>query len=170
MITLRTPSSLPTSFGRTMALRRGRAQWATVIVWTAVLLAAPAVMSVYWLHLANTCLLAVVGAVALNLLSGNARLISLGQAAFMGIGAFSAGMLQTKFGVPMVPGLLAAAVAAGLFGFVIALLSMRLRALYVAVTTLVLHFAVVSFFSFTQAVFLEFGFWRDPADADHRGL
>ena len=37
----------------------------------------------------------------------------------------------------------------------VALLSLRLRVLYVAVTTLVLHFAVVTLFSFVQAVFLD---------------
>jgi branched-chain amino acid transport system permease protein len=48
-----------------------------------------------------------------------------------------------------------AALAGGIVGYVVALLSLRLRALYVAVTTLVLHFAVVTFFSFVQAVFLD---------------
>ena len=45
--------------------------------------------------------------------------------------------------------------AGGIVGLVIALLSLRLRVLYVAVTTLVLHFAVTTFFAFVQAVFLD---------------
>ncbi len=149
------PSSLPVGIDRTFALRRGRAQWLTVVLWGAVLLAVPLLLPVFWIHLANLALIAVVGAVALNLLTGNARLVSLGQAAFLGIGAFAAGLLDRAYGAPFLIGLAAAALAGAMVGLVIALLSLRLRVLYVAVTTLVLHFAVVTLFSFIQAVFLD---------------
>src|SRR6185312_142361 len=76
-------------------------------------------------------------------------------AGFLGIGAFAAGLLQRSFDVPFPVALAAAAIAGAMAGCVIALLSLRLRALYVAVTTLVLHFAVITFFSFVQAVFLD---------------
>jgi branched-chain amino acid transport system permease protein len=151
----RNPSSLPISAGRTFALRRGRAQWSFVFVGLFVLLALPAVLPPFWIHLANGCLIAVIGAVALNLLTGNARLVSLGQAAFLGIGAFAAGLMQRAYNVPFPLALACAALAGGIVGCIVALLSLRLRALYVAVTTLVLHFAVVTFFSFVQAVFLD---------------
>jgi branched-chain amino acid transport system permease protein len=151
----RIPSSLPTSMGRTLALRRGRAQWTSVVLAAIALLLLPRFLSTFWIHLANGCLIAIMGAVALNLLTGNARLVSLGQAAFLGIGAFAAGLLQRAYNVPFPVALAAAAIAGGLVGFVIGLLSMRLRVLYVAVTTLVLHFAVTTFFSFVQAVFLD---------------
>jgi branched-chain amino acid transport system permease protein len=151
----RNPSSLPISMGRTLALRRGRAQWFTVIVGGVALLALPRFFSVFWIHLANVCLISVIGAVALNILTGNARLVSLGQAAFLGIVAFAAGLLQRAYNVPFPIALAAAAIAGGIVGAMIALLSLRLRVLYVAVTTLVLHFAVTTFFSFVQAVFLD---------------
>ena len=85
----------------------------------------------------------------------NARLVSLGQAAFLGIGAFAAGLLQRAYDVPFPVALAAAMVAGGIVGALVALLSLRLRALYVAVTTLVLHFTVTTIFSFVQAVFLD---------------
>ena len=149
------PSSLPIGMGGTIALRRGRAQWLTVLLGAITLLVLPRFLSVFWVHLVNGCLLAVVGAVAINILTGNARLVSLGQAAFLGIGAFAAGLLQRLYDVPFPVALAAAVAAGGMAGFIIALLSLRLRALYVAVTTLVLHFAVVTTFSFVQAVFLD---------------
>jgi branched-chain amino acid transport system permease protein len=151
----RVPSSLPIGIERTFALRRGRAQWSTVALWALALMSLPAFLPVFWVHLANLCLLAVIGAVALNVLTGNARLVSLGQAAFLGIGAFTAGLLERNYDVPFLVALTAAAVVGGMVGFMIALLSLRLRALYVAVTTLVLHFAVITVFSFVQAVFLD---------------
>jgi branched-chain amino acid transport system permease protein len=136
-------------------LRRGRAQWLTVVLGGVALLLLPRFLSTFWIHLANGCLIAIIGAVALNILTGNARLVSLGQAAFLGIGAFAAGLLQRAYNVPFPVALAAAAIAGGVVGFVIALLSLRLRVLYVAVTTLVLHFAVTTIFSFVQAVFLD---------------
>jgi branched-chain amino acid transport system permease protein len=151
----RIPSSLATSVERTFALRRGRAQWSSIFVGLLALLALPALLPPFWIHLANGCLLAVTGAVALNLLTGNARLVSLGQAAFLGIGAFAAGLIQRAYNVPFPVALACAAIAGGIVGSIVALLSLRLRALYVAVTTLVLHFTVVTFFSFVQAVFLD---------------
>ena len=151
----RIPASLPISAGRTFALRRGRAQWSSVFVGILALLALPVVLPPFWVHLVNGCLIAVIGAVALNLLTGNARLVSLGQAAFLGIGAFAAGLVQRAYNVPFPMALGCAALAGGLVGYVVAQLSLRLRALYVAVTTLVLHFAVVTLFSFVQAVFLD---------------
>jgi branched-chain amino acid transport system permease protein len=151
----RVPSSLPISISRTFALRRGRAQWLTLVLGCLVLLALPYPLPLFWTHLANGCLIAVIGAVALNVLTGNARLVSLGQAAFLGIGAFAAGLLYRAYNVPFPVALGAAAIAGGAAGFLIALLSLRLRALYVAVTTLVLHFAVTTWFSFVQAVFLD---------------
>jgi branched-chain amino acid transport system permease protein len=151
----RTPSSLPLGIERTFALRRGRAQWTTVVLATAGLALLPAWLPPFWLHLANHCLIAVMGAVALNLLTGNARLVSLGQAAFLGIGAFAAGLLERFYDVPFPFALAGAAAAGGIVGLLIAIPSLKLRVLYVAVTTLVLHFAVVTFFSFVQAVFLD---------------
>lgn len=149
------PSSLSTSVARTFALRRGRAQWLIVAIWCAILIYLPFVLPVFWVHLAVSCLIAIIGAVALNILTGNARLVSLGQAAFLGIGAFSAGLLEKLFGIPFVFAVLAAAITGGAVGAVVATLSLKLRVLYVAVTTLVLHFAVVTLFSFVQAVFLD---------------
>jgi branched-chain amino acid transport system permease protein len=151
----RIPSSLPTSMSLTLALRRGRMQWSIVLLGAVALLILPRLLSVFWVHLANMCLIAIIGAVALNILTGNARLVSLGQAAFLGIGAFAAGLMQRAYNVPFPLALAAAAIAGGVVGFVVALLSLRLRVLYVAVTTLVLHFAVTTFFSFVQAVFLD---------------
>jgi branched-chain amino acid transport system permease protein len=151
----RIPSSLPTSPGRTIALRRGRAQWATVCAGAIALALLPTLLPVFWIHLVNVSLIAIIAAIALNILTGNARLVSLGQAAFLGIGAFTAGILYRFLELPFVLTLMAAAVSGALTGFFVALLSLRLKMLYVAVTTLVLHFTVTTVFSFVQAVFLD---------------
>lgn len=149
------PRSLPLGAGDVVALRRGWVQWTNLAVGAALVLALPALLPKFWLHLANLCLIAVVGAVALNLITGNARLVSLGQAAFLGIGGFAAGLLHRAYELPFPLVLLAAAAAGGVVGLVVGLPSLRLRVLYVAVTTLALHFAAVTLFAFVQAVFLD---------------
>lgn len=141
--------------GRTFALRRGRAQWITVSVGATGLLLLPLLLPVFWLHLANLCLMAVMGAVALNVLVGNAHLVSLGQAAFLGIGAFTVGLLERYFPVPFLFAIAAAGMSGGLVGLLTAIPSLRLRVLYVAVTTLALHFVVITMFAFVQAVYLD---------------
>lgn len=149
------PSSLPTATAHSFALRRGRAQWTTVALWLVALLALPTVIPTFWVHLANVCLLAVIGAVALNVLTGNARLVSLGHAAFLGIGAFTAGLLERAYGVPFLAALAGAGFVGGAVGLLIGMVSLRLRVLYVAVTTIVLHFAAETLFAFIQAVILQ---------------
>lgn len=152
---VRTPSSLPLGMGRNIALRRGRAQWTVCLGGISALLIVPLAVPTYWLHLANLSLIAVVGAVALNLLTGNARLVSLGQAAFLGIGGFSAGLITRAAEITFPLVLLAAAVAGGVVGLIVALPSLKLRVLYVAVTTLALHFAVATILVLIQAVVLD---------------
>jgi hypothetical protein len=151
----RTPSSLPVSMARTFALRRGRAQWLSVVVGALLLLSLPLVLPPFRLHLLNGCLIAAMGAVALNVLSGNARLVSLGQAAFLGIGAFAAGLLQRAYGVPFPLALCAAAIAGAMAGLLIALLSApparALRSRDHARSALCSRYL----FSFVQAVFLD---------------
>ena len=152
---VRSPASLPVRRQHTFALRRGIWQWSVVVLGALVLLALPYLISTFWLHVTNLALLAVVGAVALNLITGNARLVSLGHAAFLGVGGFTAGLLAQFYAPPFLLVLLAAAVAGGLLGLVVGIPSLRLRVLYVAVTTLALHFGVITLLNVVQSVVLD---------------
>jgi branched-chain amino acid transport system permease protein len=103
----------------------------------------PFVSSGFVVHLLNLTWIAVVAAIAINLLTGLAGLVSLGHAAFLAVGAFTAAELATTWGMPAWLTLVGAGLAGGLVGLLIGLPSLRLKALYVAVTTFALHFAVV---------------------------
>jgi branched-chain amino acid transport system permease protein len=68
----------------------------------------------YWLHVFSLALIAVILALGLQLLLGMAGLLSLGQGAFYGIGAYAAAILGSAFGLPfglsiLVGGVVAAA-------------------------------------------------------------
>ncbi|MCW2501318.1 MAG: inner-rane translocator [Frankiales bacterium] len=77
-------------------------------------------------------------ALSLNLLMGYAGQISLGQFAFVGIGAFVTGMVTgvEDLRLPWLVGVLAAAAAGGLLAFLVGLPALRLRGLYLAVVTI----------------------------------
>ena len=97
----------------------------------------------FTLDLANQVLLAAIGAVALMLLTGYAGQISLGHAGLLAAGAFTTGILFKEWQAPFWMTLPASAVVGALLGLVFGLPSLRLRGLYLAVSTLALHFIVM---------------------------
>jgi len=97
----------------------------------------------FHLDLANQALLAGIGALALMLLTGFAGQISLGHGGLLAAGAFTVGILFKELSAPIWVTLPAAAAVGALIGFVFGLPSLRLRGLYLAVSTLALHFIVV---------------------------
>jgi branched-chain amino acid transport system permease protein len=103
----------------------------------------PFVASPFQLDLACQVFLATVGSVSLMLLTGYAGQISLGHAGLLAAGAFTAGILFKELAAPFWVALPAAAAVGALLGIVFGLPSLRLRGLYLAVSTLALHFVVV---------------------------
>ena len=94
-------------------------------------------------HLANQIVLAGIAALGLMLLLGAAGLLSLGHAALLGVGGFSVGVLTQEVGAPSWLTLPAAVLAGALLGVLVGLPSLRLRGVYLVLSTLALHFAVV---------------------------
>ena len=62
--------------------------------------------------------------------------ISLGQAGFMGVGAYAAGIVTAKLGLPFPLGLLAGGFAAGLIGVGVGFPALRIRGIYLLLLTL----------------------------------
>jgi branched-chain amino acid transport system permease protein len=79
-------------------------------------------------------------ALSLNVLLGYAGQISLGHGAFLGIGAFTSGLLTIEPRLPVMVGLLGAAVAGAVFALVIGFPALRLRGLYLAIATIAFAF------------------------------
>ena len=103
----------------------------------------PLVASAFYLDLACQVFLASIGALSLMLLTGYAGQVSLGHAGLLSAGAFTAGILFREFNAPFWITLPAAALSGALLGVIFGLPSLRLRGLYLAVSTLALHFVVV---------------------------
>lgn len=86
-------------------------------------------------------------AVALNLLLGFAGQISLGHAAFFGLGAYASGILTATYGVNPWLAMAAAALAVGLLAFLIGFPILKLKGHYLAMATLGLGIIVYIFFN-----------------------
>jgi branched-chain amino acid transport system permease protein len=132
-----------TSYGEDLALLGTRLQRWSLAAFVLVLLAFPLIASPFQLDLASQVLLASIGALSLMLLTGYAGQISLGHAGLIAAGAFTVGILFRETNAPFWITLPAAAVVGALLGVIFGLPSLRLRGLYLAVSTLALHFVVV---------------------------
>jgi branched-chain amino acid transport system permease protein len=75
-------------------------------------------------------------AIGLNLLLGYAGLVSLGTAGFMGLGAYIAAYLQDDLGLGFWLAVLAALVIPTIIGIGVGVVSLRIRAIYLAIATL----------------------------------
>jgi branched-chain amino acid transport system permease protein len=129
-------------YSEDFALLDTRVQKAWFAVLSLALLSYPFFANALWLDLANQVLLASIGAVALMLLTGYAGQISLGHAGLLAAGAFTTGILFKEFGASMWLTLPASAAVGAALGLIFGLPSLRLRGLYLAVSTLALHFIV----------------------------
>ena len=92
--------------------------------------------SAYILRIVTVCMMYVMIALSLNLLTGFLGLMTLGQAAFWGIGAYTAAILATQMGWGMGMCMIASALMAGLLSLLVALPTMRLKGYFLTVVTL----------------------------------
>jgi branched-chain amino acid transport system permease protein len=104
------------------------------------LLAIPYVIKGEYLWILLQILIAVVGAVGLNILTGFTGQISLGQGAFFGVGAYTSAYITAKMGLSFWLGIPAAGLVTALAGMVFGVPSLRLKGLYLAIATLASQF------------------------------
>jgi branched-chain amino acid transport system permease protein len=132
-----------TSYGEDFRLLDTRTQRAGLMVFIFCLVIFPFCVTSFPLDLANQVLLASIGAVALMLLTGYAGQVSLGHAGLLAAGAVTTGILFKELAAPFWVTLPASAAVGAILGVVFGLPSLRLRGLYLAVSTLALHFIVI---------------------------
>ena len=132
-----------TDYKRDLALAETRLQRLSLSIFIAALAAFPFLASPFHLDIACQIFLAAIGSLSLMLLTGYAGQISLGHAGLLAAGAFTVGILFRELHAPFWVTLPAAALVGGLLGIIFGLPSLRLRGLYLAISTLALHFVVV---------------------------
>ena len=85
-------------------------------------------------------------ALSLNIITGYAGQAMMGIAAFFGIGAYTAAVITTNGG-HFILGLLAGMLMAGVCGAVLGVISLRLQADFLAITTIGINFVMVAVFN-----------------------
>ncbi|HEV2335695.1 MAG TPA: branched-chain amino acid ABC transporter permease [Stellaceae bacterium] len=112
------------------------AKW-TVAAFAGLFIAVvPLAFGEYALSLINLCLIAVVGALGLNILLGYTGQISIGQGAFMSVGAYTAANLIVHLGMPFWITIPAGGLMAALIGLLVGIPSLRIKGIYLAIATL----------------------------------
>lgn len=118
------------------------------------LLLLPRWLDIYWLNIGITVMVWAALASAWNIAGGLAGALSLGHAAFLGIGAYTATLLFLQLGVSPWFGMFIGAALAALLGAFLGLITLRLRGPFFVLATLAfgmaVHIIVVNWRSLTR--------------------
>ena len=110
--------------------------WKIALVWVVLLLVVPLVADRYITIMLTDIVCFALFSVSLHFIMGPAGMVSFGHAAYFGIGAYAAGLLMKRFGLPMEAALLLAPLVAGAFAIVYGWFCVRLSGVYLAMLTL----------------------------------
>jgi len=115
---------------KTMSLDR----WA-LLAGAVILLALPFAVSGYVLYIVNLLMVFAVLSLGLHVVIGEAGQFALSHTAFYGIGIYTAGLVNTAWHPPFVFSILAGGLLSALLGYVIGLLALRMRDIYLTLAT-----------------------------------
>ena len=133
--------ALRTSYAQDFAWFDSPGSLARIVVLIAAAAALPFVLGEYYVSQLTFVWIYAIAGLGLMILIGYTGLVSFGQAAFLALGAYAAGILQDR-GVPFIVALPAAAVVAAAAGVAIAVPALRMTGLFLAIATLAFAFIV----------------------------
>jgi branched-chain amino acid transport system permease protein len=102
----------------------------------AFMAACPLFLNAYWTDVFNNVGLYTILALSLNIILGHAGLFHMGHAAFYAIGAYTAAILNTMYGVPVLWLMPLAGLMAGAFALIVARPIIHLRGDYLLIVTI----------------------------------
>jgi branched-chain amino acid transport system permease protein len=154
-----------TTYAQDMALHQTIWQKWRLRLLLVALVIFPFVANTSQLYLANTIAIAAVGAIGLNILVGFTGQISLGQGAFLAVGAYSSGLFTDRLfelfggegGLPFLLSMLLAALFTAVVGTLFGLPSLRLKGLYLAIATLAAQQIIIWVITHTPKLLLAAG-------------
>jgi branched-chain amino acid transport system permease protein len=153
-----TPTTQHTSAGRELAGARDKTIWIFVTALVVFFWLPELILTMgwaeFWILFFTEVFIWSLFAVAFNLLMGYTGLISFGQAAYMGIGGYTTGLLLKKIaGFPFALGFIAAPLASALAALIIGYFCIRLSHVYFAMLTLafsqIVYFTAFKWYDFT---------------------
>lgn len=130
------------SYAYDIATLRRRWQWLLLIAVIVAMYAMPLYASKSTVALASRIFIAIIAVQGLNLLTGYAGQISIGQAAFMTVGGYTSALLVNELGWSILVTVPVAAVTAGVAGLIFGLPSLRVKGFYLTMATLAAQFII----------------------------
>jgi branched-chain amino acid transport system permease protein len=106
------------------------------IVGGLALLGAPFFLGGYFLYIATLTIVYILASFGTNILSGYTNLLSLAGATFFGVGAYGTSILMAQFSLPFLPAILLTGILAIILGMAVAIPTLRLEHVYLAIATL----------------------------------
>lgn len=133
------------SAGRAANVHRLTRQWRFYVTFLAglgILAYVPQTVSTFRLYFFTVILCFVIAAVGMNVVSGYAGQITIAQAGFMGIGAYSTTLLMSMLGWTYLLALPIAAIGTALLGSLVAIPALRIKGHYLALATLAIQIII----------------------------
>jgi len=130
------------AYAKNMAIVRTPQHWVYLALGLILLFGLPLFLSGRILHFVNLLCISLIAVQGLNILTGLAGQISLGQSAFMGVGAYSAALLTVYLEFPFWLSVPCAALITGIVGIVFGAPSLRIKGFYLAMATLAAQFII----------------------------
>ncbi len=130
------------TYGELVALTDSTTVWLWSAALVLALVIAPFVLNAYALSFLTIILITVTGVLGLNILTGYTGLISLGHVGFLVTGAYGYAIVVSKYGMPPLLGFLAAGIVPAMASLIVGAPSLRLKGLYLAITTLAFSFII----------------------------
>ncbi len=139
-----------TAYTQDMALNRTRGDKAGALIWILALLAFPlltlegplglSIIPQFWVGIIIRIAIFAIAVQGLNMLIGYTGQISLGHAAFMAVGAYSAAIFSRELGTPFWLAIPLATLFTGGVGLIFGIPSLRVKGFYLAMATLAAQF------------------------------
>lgn len=139
-----------TKYGQSTSVVRTKTQWGLLLGLLVLLFIAPLFLPNYVRSVFNTMAIIVIAVLGLQLLLGYCGQISLGQAAFMAVGAYSYSLLILKAGIPWLVAIPISALITTVIGTIFGMPSLKVKGFYLAIVTLAAQYIIVWFITNTH--------------------
>jgi len=131
------------SYFQDLAVFRTGPQWFCFVLFMVCLVLLPILFGSYFLSIVSVIAITIISVHGLNLLTGYCGQISLGHAAFMGVGAYISAIMVNTYEISFWIALPCAGLGAAFVGMLFGLPSLRIKGLYLALATLAAHYIIM---------------------------
>jgi len=126
-----------------MSIIRTKLQWAILIVAIAITALSPYFLSKNVINVMTLSCCIIIATLGIQILTGFAGQISVGHAAFFGVGAYTSAILVNDYNVPFLLSVVLSGFSAAIIGSVFGIPSLKLKGFYLVMATLAGHAIII---------------------------